>query len=374
MRTKQLRTLAVAALAVAAVSLAACSSGPAAPSVDPSAPFDEDALVAAAKAENCLTFYGDSTQSTLQQWAAAFTDEYGIPVTIVRNATGPLYQQFAQEAAAGQAQADIVSVLDHSALDQAIDAGWIAQYTPQEGDKVNQDFSRPGYYYADQSMTEPAIAYNTNNVSPDQVAELKADPMGYLADASLKGKIGIVAPQAGMQLQAFWYLYSDGPEAGDYGWDTLDAIGANAGLISDTVTVGNAVVQGEMDYGLPLADTYLITLASGGAPIGIVYPDPTVAVASATAIAANAPCPNAARLFQEWAVSKAGVQTWTDVSKNAPMREDVTFAPSYEDAPWFVPQPADPWLDYSTDQEFLDSVAADGDYYDKWNAAFGYSG
>ncbi|WP_157814005.1 ABC transporter substrate-binding protein [Microbacterium sp. BR1] len=319
--------------------------------------------------------YGDSSDASMKAWTDAFTQEYGIPVTIVRNATGPLFQQFAQEESAGQAQADVLSILDHSALDQAVDNGWIAEYTPQEADALPAEYARAGYYYAVQSVTSPVIAYNTDKVTPEEVEKLQADPMGFLESKGLTDRVGVVAPQAGQQLQAYWYLYSDGPAAEDFGWDGLGGIAANTGAISDTVTIAQNVIQGEVDFGLPLADSYVISLITGsGAPLGFVYPDPTVAVMSALAVVENAPHPNAARLFSEWAASADGVSAWAVGANNAPMRSDVEDPRTYLDEPWFSPKTDDVWSDFGSDPEFLEAMTADGWYFPKWNETFGYSG
>ncbi|WP_345751048.1 ABC transporter substrate-binding protein [Microbacterium rhizophilus] len=379
MKTTQHRVTVGLVLATLAFGLGACSAEAPA-QADGDAPAvttttDMDALVEAAKAEGTLTLYGDASDASLKAWTDAFTAEYGISATIVRNATGPLYQQFAQEASAGQNQADLISLLDHTALDQAIDNKWIAPYTPEGADALPAEYARDGYYYSMQNVTVPVIAYNTDKVTPEEVEKLQADPMGFLAQKGMTDRIGVVAPQAGQQLQAYWYLYSDGPAGGDYGWTNLEGIAANTGTISDTVTVGQAVVQGEVDFGLPLADSYVISLITGsGAPLGFVYPDPSVVVTSALAVAQEAPHPNAARLFDEWASSQDGVAAWAKAANNEPMRTDVDDPRSYLEEPWFTPRSDDPWTDFGTDQEFLDAMKADGPYFPKWNETFGYAG
>lgn len=363
------------ALALSFISCSPTSAPAGEEPADISRSTDLAALAEKAEAEGTLAVYGDASDATLKSWTDAFSAEYGISVTVVRNATGPLYQQFAREASAGQDQADVISLLDHIALDEAVGNDWIAQYTPQEAKALPAQYAREGFYYSSQNVTSPVIAYNTERVSADELKRLKADPIEFLAEQDLSDRVGVVAPQAGQQLQAFWYLYSDGPAADDFGWSTLEGIAANTSRISDTVAIGQAVVQGEIDFGLPLADSYIVSLITAtGAPLGFVYPDPSVVVTSALAITQNAPHPYAARLFAEWAASKAGVTAWSKAANNQPMRDDIDDPRTYLKESWFTQRPEDVWTDFESDQNFLDVMDPDGSYFPTWNGTFGYSG
>ena len=141
------------------------------------------------------------------------------------------------------------------------------------------------------------------------------------------------------------------------------------------MTITQNVLQGEVDFGLPIADGYVVSqITASGAPLGFVYPDPTVAVTSALAVVKNASHPNAARLFAEWAVSKEGNIAWATGSNNAPMRTDIPDTRTYLNEPWFQKKTGEVWTGFTTDKDFLSAMTADGTYFPEWNKAFGYSG
>ena len=375
MRMTPLRTLPLVLLAAAALTISGCSADPAPTAPEPGGEFDLEALTEAAQAEGDLTIYADASEASLRLWADAFTAEYDIQVTVVRDATAPLYQKFSQEEAAGQHQADVISILDHAALDQAVENEWIAEYTPQEAEGLPAEYARAGYYFAVQSVTSPVIAYNTDNVTAAEAKKLATDPVGFLTTPGMTDRIGVVAPHSGRQNQSLWYLYTEGRASDEYGWEAAEAIAANTNRISDAVSTAQGVVQGEFDFGFGLPDSYMISLITGsGAPLGFVYPTPTVVVTSALAVSAGAQHPNAARLFSEWAASAAGVEAWSTGSNNAPIRSDVDDPRTYLDEDWFVARTDNVWVDFESDDVFLEAMAADGEFFATWNETFGYSG
>ncbi|WP_181003458.1 ABC transporter substrate-binding protein [Microbacterium sp. CJ77] len=302
MSTRTRRVLCAAILTAAAIGLAACSSGPATPVSSSSGDaFDLATLTAAAKAEGSLTIYGDASEASLRGWADKFTEEYGIQVFIVRNTPGPLFQQFAQEASAGQQQADVISIVDHVALDQGIENGWIAEYTPQYADQYPESESRAGYYYPVQNGNAQTIAYNADSLSDDEIELIQEKGLDALTDPIFAGRVGVVNPQISSGVQAFWYLYTDGAAKG-FGWDGMEGIAKNVGMISDTLTLGQNMIQGEIDIAVPMVDSFISSqIANNGAPLEYVYATPTIGQTDGVAVVQNAPHPNAARLFLEWA-------------------------------------------------------------------------
>jgi len=376
MAIKQWRVLAAAAIAAGtAFGLAACSADAPAPVVTGSdGAFDMDALVAAAKAEGGVTFYGDSSQPTVQAWTDAFTKEYGIPVTIVRNTPGPLFQQFSQEMAAGAPQADIIAIVDHTSLDEAVDNGWIAQYTPQAAGDYDQTYARDGYYYPVMNAVEQTIAYNPENLTQAQIDLIQSKGVQALEDPSFQGQVGIVQPQISSGVQSFWYLYTDGDAAADFGWDGMAALAKNASIISDTLTLGQDVIQGEINVALPIVDSYVSSqIVNNGAPLQFVYATPTIGQADGLAVVADSQHPNAARLFAEWAASPEANTLYSQISQSAPLSAKATDSRSFLDEDWYQPV-GDVWSTYGSDQAFLDAMQADGPYFPKWNATTGYSG
>ncbi|WP_157811198.1 MULTISPECIES: ABC transporter substrate-binding protein [Microbacterium] len=365
-------------LIVAAAGLAACSSAVpttvTAPTESGSA-FNLEALTEAAQAEGSLTLYADSTESVLRGWSDGFTKEYGIPVTILRNTAAPLYQQFAQEQSAGQAIADVFGVVDAATMADARENGWIAQYTPQNSDLLSKDLGDPGYYWALQSSTQQTVTYNPDNVTEDEVELILKDPVKAMTDPRFAGRVGVVQPQVSQGVGAFWYLYSDGAAAANVGWDGLEDIADNTAMIADNLTLVQNVIQGEIDFAFPIVDSIpAAQIVQNGAPLQFAYATPATGSSALTGIVADAPHPNAARLFLEWAAEPDANSLWSKLSQTAPINAEATDGREFTDLDWYQPAGDDTWFDFGTDPEFLAAISADGDYFDRWNEMFGYTG
>ncbi|WP_345751047.1 ABC transporter substrate-binding protein [Microbacterium rhizophilus] len=377
MRIPQMRVLGIVGTAIAALALAACSSD--APAATPASSadggaFDLAVLTDAAKAEGSLTLYGDASDANLSAWTKAFTDKYGIQVFVVRNTPGPLYQQFAQEQSAGQGQADIISIVDFTALDQAVDQGWLAEYTPQAADQYPAELGRAGYYYPVENGNAQSIAYNPDKLSDDEIALIQDKGMEALEDPRFADRIGVVNPQISSGVQAFWYTYTDGVGS-DLGWDGLQKIADNTSRISDTLTLGQNLIQGEIDIAVPIVDSWASAqIVNNGAPLEFAYPKPTIGQNDGVAVVADSPHPNAARLFMEWASTAETNAMYSKLSQSAPTNTEAADSRELAGLPWYAPAGDDTWFDFAKDQDFLDAMTADGPYFPKWNETFGYAG
>lgn len=340
---------------------------------------DMDELVSAAKSEGSLTLYSDGTLNTQQAWTDAFTKEYDIPVSIVRDSGAPLYQRFAQEEAAGQTQADVIGNVDPASLDDAVDNGWIAEYTPQDAALFPEEQSRPGYYYPYLNGFAHTLAYNPEHVSTEELEQIMADPLKAMEDEEFRDRVGVCPPQTAQLAQAFWYQQTDGEAKDDIGWAGLEKIAANTTVITDTATLSQNIVQGEIDFAFPVADSIVSgQLANDSdAPIRFVYPKDTVGGQFGMGVVAAAPHPNAARLFVEWAATPEANSLLAKLTGNSPLNGEATDSRSYLDADWFRPLDTDAtWYQsaFSEDEDFLAAMSKEGDYLSQWNQVFGYSG
>jgi len=359
--------------ATAAVGLVGCASDAPAAAPTEGAAFDLDALAEAAQDEGSLTLYGDASEATMTAWTDAFTDEYGIDVFIVRNTPGPLYQQFSQELAAGQPQADIISIVDHASLDAGVENGWIAEYTPQDAGLYPAGQGRAGYYYPVANGNAQTIAYNADNLTDDEIDLIRNEGVAALADDAFRDRIGVVNPELSSGVQAFWYLYTDG--AGDLGWDGVADIADNTGRIADTLTLGQNLIQGEIDIAVPMVDSYVSTqIIANGAPLEFVYASPTIGQTDGVAVVEGSPHPNAARLFMEWAATPEANSLYSELSQSAPSNSESEDTRQLLGEPWFTPAGDDTWFDFADDDSFLAAMQPDGPYFPKWDDTFGYSG
>lgn len=371
--SRLLATVTIAALGAAV--LVGCSSNDPVVVEAVGTDGDMEALVTAAQAEGALTIYDGGSEAKVRRWADAFSAEYSIDVTIVRDGDAALYERYSQEEAAGQSQADVITLIDRAAKEEAVDNEWFAEYTPQEADALPTEYARDGYYYPMQGKTAQVIAYNTNNVTDAEIEGLKADPWAFISSADLTGRIG-VGEVVSKDDMALWYMYTEGDASADYGWDAAQGIADNTyRVISGSTNIAQSLVQGEIDFGFSLPDTYVTTLISrDNAPLGFVYPDPTIATTNATAVNAGAPHPNAARLFVEWAASPGGVTAWSQGADQQPIRSDVTDPRTFLDEPWYSERPDTLWEDAENDADFNRAMSEDGDFRQRWNEIFGFSG
>jgi iron(III) transport system substrate-binding protein len=358
------------------VAITACSGSSAPPSdAGSSTPVSMDALVAAAKAEGALTFYGDANETSLKAWTQGFTDKYGIPVSILRQPGSQLYQRFGQEASSGQYQADIFSNADRASMQQAVDQGWIEQYTPAGASSFPADQSDAGYYYPVQNGYFQTVAYNTDLLTPAEVAEVTADPIKAAGDPAFKGRVGVNMPQSSQQAAAFYYRYTDGDAAGQYGWDAMQKIADNKPLFYSSTTLVQNLIAGEYAIAVGVTDSLAAPAALTGAPIAFVYPKDTTGGYFSTGIVAHAPHPNAAKLFMEWATTPEANALYTTTTQTIPANSQVQDTRQLKSLPFYkAPDLSNVWFDFVTDPKFLAASAADGDYLSKWNSTFGYSG
>jgi iron(III) transport system substrate-binding protein len=109
-----------------------------------------------------------------------------------------------------------------------------------------------------------------------------------------------------------------------------------------------------------------------GAPVRWVFPKPTPANLTVQTISAKAPHPNAARLFQEWAMSPEGQAAWFKVSSVASARADTVDPRKAAKADWYK----EPW--YADPEELYINYLNDPGYVDpekpiiaEWNQIFG---
>ncbi len=371
------RTLAGAIGAIVALSLAACSAEPAqdTPSEEPAAAGGLEELIASAQEEGELTFYGDANETTLQKWTQAFTDEYGITVNILRLPGSELNQRFVQEQSAGQYQADIFSIADRVSMEAAVEQGLIAEYEPENGGLYDEAQSEPGYFYPVQNGYFQTVAYNPSLLTEDEIAQIQEDPIAAAGDDAFQGRVGVNMPQSSQQIAAFYYQLAEGEYADEYGWEALEAIAANDPLFYSSATLVQNLIAGEYSIGVGITDSLAFSFTLQGAPLEFVYPEATVGGFFAVGAVEEAPHPNAARLFMEWATTPDANALYTEITQTIPANSEVEDNREILDAAWYTePEIDNVWFDFIRDEAFLEASSPDGDFLPRWNEVFGYSG
>jgi iron(III) transport system substrate-binding protein len=261
-----------------------------------SARADTAALYEAAKKEGELTWYTAHTDGeTAEAVGRAFSQRYpGIKVNVIRTTAQVAYQRLRQEIRSGTAQCDVFSSTDVGHDVALKKEGRLAHYVPENAAKISpefRDFDKDGTFYPTAAELV-VITYNTQRVAPAEAPKKWTD----LLDPEWKGKISLGHPAFSGTVGTWVVLMRK-----LYGWDYFEKLEKNkpqiGRSINDTVTMLNsgerAVAAG------PSATT--LKSADKGNPVALIYPeDGALLMISPSAVMANAPHPNAARLFMEF--------------------------------------------------------------------------
>lgn len=298
---------------------------------------DSAALYEEAKKEGKLVWYTVSfTQDIVNEISAAFSAKYpGIKAEGTRNAAQVVFQKLNQQMQAGIKNVDVFSSGDISQLMQLKDQGKLIQYVPAGKENIlpqYRDIDANNYYHIG-SLVPIAIAYNTQQIKPEEVPKTWKE---LIAD-KYKDKITTGSGAANAQTGT-WALSMEQK----YGWDAyfgqLSKLKPKMNrLITDTVP---DLVSGERALAIGTVGQALTSKAKGN-PVEVVYPtDGTIVVINPVGILKDAPHMNAAKLFLNFLMSKEYSQLCTKYFEQ-PIRSDVTLSNSkvIKDLQIYSPKP-----------------------------------
>ena len=255
-------------------------------------------LVAAARKEGSVTWYiAQVDTETAEAMGRAFTAQYpGVTVSVIRTTGQVAYERLLQDLKNNAPQCDVFSSTDISQYPALKKRGALADYTPAGAATLLPAFQKvsdPGYMYPS-SATSHLLIYNSQKVKP------KA-PKSWtdLLDPRWKGRVATGHP-AFSGCTGIWALAL----TKTYGWEFFEKLAKNNPRIgrsgNDPVTLINA---GECLVG-PAPGNTAFQQVDKGNPIVPVYPaDGATLCLGPSSVMANAPHPNAARLFMEWLMS-----------------------------------------------------------------------
>lgn len=335
-RNRPSRFLLMAAVVIAlGGALASCSSNNSSTSSSNVAAFLKDelpgvssSLVSQAEKEGTLTYYvGTFTQSTnnlIKGFNALFPS---IKVLTYSAPDAQLRQKFTAEEASKHYVADLITSTDPGQLNALVKSGYAMHYTISNDDKYPAADKDAGYWYP-LRISPVGIAWNTDKVSASEAASL--DTWQTLTDPRWKGQAGIIDPSSGglslLPIYAFDKLY---------GTNFLRAVGADHPRVyANATAAASALASGEISVLFTGNETQLSDLYDEGAPIEWTDPTPAIGAVTGQAIAANAPHPAAAKLFQEYTFSLQGSKEWLEYS-GLPARIGLTDQRAVAKQPWF---------------------------------------
>jgi iron(III) transport system substrate-binding protein len=264
-------------------------------------PPHERALHQAAQREGEITWYTGQLQAEPSEAVGrAFTERFpGVKVNVVRSTSQVAFQRLSQDMRARVRQCDVFSSVDIGHLTFLKREGRLMPYRPQNAAgmvKAARDAADADGQFQVTYLALYAIARRT-----DRVAEAEA-PTSWrdLTDPRWREKLSVGHPGFSGAVGSWAVLMRKA-----YGEQFFRALERNKPQIgrsaSDPVTVLNA---GERVIGVAISGQSTLLSISRGNPLQMIYPtDGTLMVPSPSGALADAPRPNAARLFMEFITS-----------------------------------------------------------------------
>lgn len=264
----------------------------------------ERALYEAALTEGELTWYISQYSTTVaENFGRTFTERYpGVNVNVIRATGQVIFSRLMQDIRSGAAMADVFSGTDLSHLFQLKADGQLAQFVPETAAGLADIFQNldPEGYFHTTSINPTVMVYNTNLVSEADAPTNWTD----LIDPRWRNQVAVAHPgfsgSAGSWALLMVNLYGD---------DFFERLEAQNPQIGRSNTDPPAVVgTGERLIGSASMATS-VRLINAGSPMRIVYPTDGVKLTlGGSAVMANAPHPNAARLFMHFLQSDAAAR------------------------------------------------------------------
>ena len=259
----------------------------------------ESNLLKAAKKEGKVTFY-----SSLPVWAndklcKAFQKKYGIKAGYYRAGSLKVLAKFINEKEAGMVKADVFHNLYAAGFKMFKRKRYAIQYFSPEGKIYPQRFKDPDGYFFPVRLVVMCMAYNSDKVSAEEAPKTWED----IADPKWKGLLVSADYMYGGSQLATYYFWMK-----KYGIDFIRKLAKNNPMIvsahgaaSKVMLSGERLVVIEMNA----YDTW--SKAQKGLPAVNVYPaDAIPLIPGYACVTADAPHPNAGRLFFDFLLSKDG--------------------------------------------------------------------
>jgi iron(III) transport system substrate-binding protein len=275
------------------------------------------ALIAAAKKEGKVAWYTSVDVKVAEAVAQAFRSEYpDIEVEVERSGSERVLQRINQEYQSNIHNVDVVNSSDASHFLFWKQQSWLAKYVPPDVLKFPPQHRDPDGYYATWRATLSVMGYNT------KLVDAKDAPTGYLDLLDLKWKGKLVKSHPG---------YSGTSLTGTYaivkalGWDYLEKL-SKQGVqqLQSTTATPKSIASGERAVMVDGNEYNMFIEIDNKSPVKIIYPkEGTPFVTSPSAIFAQAPHPNAARLFENFIFTAKTQQLTVDKGGTRSVHPDV---------------------------------------------------
>ena len=275
------------------------------------------AMLDAAAKEGKVVWYSSVDVKVAEAIAQAFKAAYPkIDVDVERSGSERVFQRINQEHQSGIRNVDVVNSSDASHFLFWKQQKWLAAHTPPDVKRYPPQFKDPDGYYADWRATLSVMGYNTNLVAEKDAPKSYAD----LLDPRWKGKLVKSHPgYSGTSLTGTYAIVKA------LGWDYLAKLAKqDVQQLQSTTATPKSIASGERAVMVDGNEYNMFIEIDRKSPVKIIYPtEGTPFVTSPTAIFADAPHPNAARVFQNFLYTVKAQQLVVDMGGARSLHPDV---------------------------------------------------
>src|SRR5262249_2013727 len=264
-------------------------------------------LIEAARKDGKISYYSALELNVAERLAKAFEAKYpGIAVHVERSGAERIYQRIAQEQGSGINAVDVANSTDPAHYLDWKSKDWLAAYLPDDVAKhFPADQIDPDGMYATSCGWIETIGFNTNLLKTDDAPKSYAD----LLDPKWQGKIVKAHPSYSGAIMTATFVLSR-----ELGWQFFEKLAQQKVLqVQSAADPPKKLLLGERAIMADGNDYNLLLSKEQGKPVEAVYASegsPLIIVPSG--VFANAPNPNAARLFQSFFFSAEGQQMLVD--------------------------------------------------------------
>jgi iron(III) transport system substrate-binding protein len=259
-------------------------------------------LVEAAKKEGKLVVYGSLESGIMDEMEKAFTRKYGIAVDYFRAASNKTLDRVLTEARAGRTMSDVV-VTNRGPMLLLKKENIFARYVSPESKNFPAELRDPdGLLSPVYRLVIVGILYNTQLVKPAEAPKSLDD----LLEPKWRGKWVMPDPSRHFTTTVWLRNLEE-----IYGRDWLAFVKrmaeAKPVLVESFIPSAQKVISGEAHAGITYLK-YVHIFGKDGAPLDYVRLPKMLADGHHVGIQARAPHPNAARLFEDFFISREGME------------------------------------------------------------------
>jgi iron(III) transport system substrate-binding protein len=252
------------------------------------------AMVAAAAKEGKVVWYTSVDVKVAEAVAKAFRADYpNIDIDVERSGSERVFQRINQEYQSNIKNVDVVNSSDASHFIFWKQQKLLASHVPPDVKRFPAQFRDPDGCFAAWRATFSVMGYNTKLVDAKDAPTSYAD----LLDPKWKGKLAKAHPSySGTSLTGTYAIVKA------LGWEYLEKLAKQGVLqLQSTTATPKSIASGERAVMVDGNEYNMFIEIQNKSPVKIIYPkEGTPFVTSPTAVFADAPHPNAARVFQNF--------------------------------------------------------------------------